>query len=239
MNNSKVATCIAGAASIALLLGAASTFGLEGSSEPAQITESSGANTSAGAADEITEITMDSIPAGTVLVGEGEIVLDGDASVVGRLKHLGLVQHGTNPPGVYEVSSDRYVVVAPSTMVGAVVPLEPSLVDPLCRDLDGCSLVLQMVDRFVSQPGNVTSRTAHLFLSQTSNWWQLSVGVVGDDANAANSQWDDAALDQCRFTDAETSTGSNLSSDSVPGFGLLNLAGGVTDANSCRLLISD
>jgi hypothetical protein len=179
---------------------------VEGATERSQAKESSGAVASAGNADEITEITFDSIPAGTTMVGGGEIVLGGDASVVGRLRHLGLLQQDTKPPAVYEVSSGRYVVEAPSTSVGTVVPLDPALVDPLCRDLDGCSLVFQMIDRFVSQPGNVISRTAHMFLSQTSQWWQLSQGVVGSDANGATSLWMNVALDECRFTDADTAS---------------------------------
>jgi hypothetical protein len=101
-----------------------------------------------------------------------------DIVVSGRLRHEGVLQIGDGEPSTFETTTGRYVVVAEVADVGTVVPHDHELVQSLCRDLDGCAVVIQMVDKFVSQPGNVHSQTAHLFLSETSDWWRLSADGV-------------------------------------------------------------
>ena len=150
----------------------------------------------------------------------------------------GLVQVGdTLVP--YEVTTDRYIVVADTLDIGTTVPLDQDLVESLCQDIDGCAVVFQSVDRFASEPGNVASQTAHLFLSEddaTEQWWHLSVGVKGEDGNSSTSQWQPTELDgQCRFSDAEA---NGITGDSGIGFGLLNIDD-TFDSNTCRLLFID
>lgn len=161
-----------------------------------------------------------------------------DVVVAGRVRHQGVI-HESGSSSTFETTTERYVVVAGSADVGTVVALDHELVQSLCADVDGCAVVFQMVNKFGSQPGNVHSETAHLFLSETSSWWRLSTGVAGQDDNDATSQWDSTEVDECRFTDAESPAGTNTALDSLPGFGLLNLSGGTTDGNSCRLMLSD
>lgn len=163
-----------------------------------------------------------------------------DIVVSGRVRHQGVVQEGPSTFSTYEITTERYIVVARATVdVGTVVPLDHAVVTRLCEDEDGCAVVLQMLDEFVSQPGNVASVTAHLFLSKTldSDWWQLSSGVLGDDDNGSASQWD---FKDCRFTDAEDFDSNNVSLDTELGFGLLNLdAGAHPDTVTCRVMLSD
>jgi hypothetical protein len=123
-----------------------------------------------------------------------------------------------------------------------VVPLDVATVDSLCRDLDGCTVTLSMVNWDLAQPGNIASRLSHLALSESSRWWRFNAEVgdpVGlDGANGVQefSSWD------CYLGDAETYTGvQNGRADATVGWGLLNCAGcAYSDLTTiCRVVIDD
>jgi hypothetical protein len=135
----------------------------------------------------------------------------------------------------------RYVIDAPPSVVGRVIPIDVAIMDQLCRDDDGCELIVSMVNwDLAGQPGNVATRTTRLFLSQTSNWWRLADNdVTGLDNNNGLHEW---APWDCYFTDAETAGAAvNARTDSGRGFGILNAAGGsYSDATTtCRVTLID
>ena len=175
---------------------------------------------------------------GLVLVAIATAGSASDIVVSGRVRHQAVLQVSNNAPTVYEITTERYIVEAGPVDVGIVVPLDNVLVASLCEDKDGCEVVLQYLNEFVSESGNVNSETAHLFLSQTSAWWQLSNDIRGQDDNDATGQW---ALEKCRFLDAEAYGGfSNGVSDTNLGFGLLNASGYGNDGSAiCRVMLSD
>ena len=163
-----------------------------------------------------------------------------DIVVKGKVHHDAVYKAGNAAATSYEVTTERYIVEAVPANVGSVVALDHALVQALCRDKDGCYLVLQMVNwDSGGQPGNVASLSAHLFLSEDSNWWRLSdVHVDGLDSNDTPQEW---TVYDCYFGDAETAGNSNQRFDAGPGFGLLNIAGGSfsDDTTTCRVLLSD
>lgn len=120
---------------------------------------------------------------------------------------------------------------------------DPTLIDQLCKDNNGCTLTLEMVNWATSEPGNVASRQAKLFVSETSDWWRLTaagnVDISGKDNDGAMVDW--CAWDCC-FTDAERSTDTNNGkTDAGKGFGLLNFKGGVYSdtTTNCKLIVED
>lgn len=88
--------------------------------------------------------------------------------------------------------------------------------------------------------GQIASRTARLFLSETNTAWRFADhDTSGIDSNAAIQEY---AVFDCYFTDAETPTGApNGRTDAAAGFGLLNIAGGLySDATTtCRVVMID
>jgi len=135
---------------------------------------------------------------------------------------------------------DRYIVEANQNYEGIVVPFDNAIFDALCRDDDGCEIVVGMVNWSSSVPGAVASRKEHFFLSQTGNHWRFANTDVeaADNNNSINewTPWD------CYFTDAETSTNTNNGrADLTRGFGLLNVRGGgyPDDRTTCRVIITD
>ena len=163
-----------------------------------------------------------------------------DIVVAGKVRHEAVLKAGNAAATTYEVTTERYIVEAGPANVGSMIILDNDLVQSLCRDKDGCYAVLQMVNwDAAGQPGNVASRTAQLFLSETSEWWRLAdLDIAGLDDNNSISDW---SIFDCFFSDAETGGGDNVRSDEAAGFGLLNTEGGsYSDATTtCRLLLSD
>jgi hypothetical protein len=139
-----------------------------------------------------------------------------------------------------DLSSLRYIVEAGPGQVGHVLPLDVARLDQLCRDKDGCEVTIGMVNwNAAGQPGQVASRSARLFLSESSRWWRLSNDIDGLDGNGGLNEW---AVFDCWLTDAETWTGTpNGRGDAGVGFALLNVAGGdFSDLTTiCRIIIED
>jgi hypothetical protein len=177
-----------------------------------------------------------SIANGLLIAPAGGTLVD----VNGELRSDGIRLVGTGAPTTYEVSMRRYVVDSTPATVGRVIPLDSTLVDALCRDIDGCNVTVSMINWDASgQPGNVASRQERLFISATSRWWRFANNdVAGFDGTTVQEwqPWD------CYFGDAETYTGTtNGRADATAGFGLLNVAGGTySDATvTCRVTIED
>ena len=141
-------------------------------------------------------------------------------------------------PTTYKVSNFRYIIEAGPAVVGRVVPLDSALTDELCRDKDGCKIILQMINWQATLPGNVGSRTKILFISETSRWWRLSNDVDNLDNDGTPNDW---VVWDCRLTDGEFYTGiANGHDDNAVGFGLLNMAGGQLDTITiCRIVFED
>lgn len=168
--------------------------------------------------------------------GTRQMYLDGSGTLFTR----GAKQTDNGSLTSYEVSTGRYVREATPTMVGTVQPLDPTLVNALCRDDDGCGFTIAMVNW--DSTGSVASRSGRLFLSQSTNAWRLEVAgsdFLGTDANGAMDQY--AAWD-CYFGDAQQATDTNNGrSDSGTGFGFLNCRGcDYSDTmTTCRLILID
>jgi hypothetical protein len=167
----------------------------------------------------------------------GDLTVNTNVSVNGALNLLGVYKVGDAAPTTYTYSPRRYVVDAPPSKVGVVVPLDQTLVSALCKTIDGCMLTVAMINW--NGTGVIGSRHERLFLSTTSNVWRLSNDTDGVDDNGGTQEWSPW---DCSFTDAETSTGSgNQRADNGPGFGLLNQAGGgYNDIDTtCRVIIEN
>ena len=62
-------------------------------------------------------------------------------------------------------SNNRYIVEASAAVVGEVQPLDHELFLELCQDLDGCKIIIAMIDWNLSLPGLAASRREHMFYS--------------------------------------------------------------------------
>lgn len=193
--------------------------------------------------DSIVAVPFDSVPEGTTLIGgPSPITLGSDVSVTGTVTSQGTYQPAGGAPTTYEISTERYVVDAGPAQVGVVVPLDQNRLTALCRDLDGCGLLLVMIN----WDGNETaaSRQHRLFLSEVNASWRsddfyeganYADGLDNDDSTGIQLSFYD-----CAFTDGESSTGENSVLDGNPGFGLLNLAGDFEDSTTvCRIVFID
>jgi hypothetical protein len=185
----------------------------------------------------------------------------GDVAISGKLKHNALLQVGTDPPEPYEVSTLRYIVEAPPSTVGVVVPLDVEIMESLCRDKDGCQVTLQMVNAQPLEPGQVESESSWLFLSELSRFFRYAGRFLEghhhisgeDDFGPSYLTTADWRVSDCILTPAESVIGSepNERSDDKVGFGLLNCAntglpesGGFEclapdDTTTCRVVFLD
>ena len=131
----------------------------------------------------------------------------------------------------------QLIVDATPSMVGTVVPIDPTALSALCRDDDGCSFTLGMVNW--DNNGGITSRRGHLFMSQSNNEWRLDTDTQGTDGNGTSTDW--GAWD-CYFGDFNSATDSNNArADNAIGFGLLNARGGSYSDTvmTCRIVFRD
>lgn len=196
------------------------------------------AGTAPTRAQAIASIPFESIPEGTTVEGGGSpITLDGEVVVSGTVRHQGVVKQGHGSPVTYETSIQRYVVEASPAEAGQLVQLDHDLVIALCRDVDGCEIVLGIV-RLVGDRDYVFSRTSRLFLSETQ-WWVLAdFDVTGQDGNGSYSIW---MFDDCLLTDGESGQVYTSRADLLPGFALVNPIGGIYPDNTtgCRVVLID
>ena len=173
-----------------------------------------------------------------------------DMVISGKLNHNGVLDVADQPASTVGLSAARYIFEVPPSLVGVVQPLDQDLVESLCRDLEGCRITVQAVnwDDF-NAPGGVMSKTSRLFLSDSSSpdggipfRFDEVLSLWGADND---NQLDVFVMSDCRFTDGESSTGTNGYSDDVVGFGLLNchnesLGCSLSDSTTtCRVVLED
>lgn len=167
----------------------------------------------------------------------GDVRVQGTIFSNGRWQDCGTC--ATNQ--IYSITSERYVMDLKPADVGVAQPLDASIVDRLCRDIDGCELTIGMYNL----SGSVFTRSGKLFYSEVSEWWNF-VNNNGTETYGTNS---DSAVTNlnyywCYFGDFDTSINNNNGiTDTGHGFGFLNATGGTgayTDGvKSCRLIIQD
>jgi hypothetical protein len=185
--------------------------------------------------------TRTKLPSAVVYEDEANVftqnqVVDAALEVRGDLFTYGLHQVDGGAPAPYALSALRLVADATPAMVGQVIPLDVALVDQLCADEDGCTVLMQM--RTFNGTQEVASRKNHLFVSSDGRW-RFADDTAGGDGNATTNDWINW---DCYFTDAENMTNtSNGRADTVKGFGLLNVkGGGYSDTTTvCRLVLED
>jgi hypothetical protein len=152
---------------------------------------------------------------------------------------MAILQVGTSPLTTYPVSGERYIVEAPPSSVGSVVPLDVPLVNSLCRDKDGCYVTVQMVNW--NGDGNVATRSERFFISQTSGAWRFAnTDIEGIDGTGFH----ELLIFDCLFGDAERrpmGSPPNGREDAGSGFGLLNVFGGSysDSTTTCRVVLDD
>lgn len=157
--------------------------------------------------------------------------------VNGSIQYRGVKQINNNL-STYNVKVKRYYVEATNSHELDTIPLQMNIVNQLCRDEDGCAVIIGMKNWSDDRPGEVASvGPFRLFLSQTSNWWRLSntnaEGVDGDGtATHVLNAWD------CYLTDGEYVDG--VATDSSVQLGLLWWNNQFPNPNKvCILIIED
>lgn len=164
--------------------------------------------------------------------------------VNGELRTNGVYQNGTAAAAAFEHTLTTYVVDAPPSQVGRVVPVDTAIFDALCRDLDGCDVTLAMVNWDPAQPGNAAHGAGRMFLSSSSRWWRMSEHLGAAAGLDGNNQVQEYRAFDCFLTDAETLTVPfvpNGRVDQGPGFGVLNCQGcdNSDTTTTCRLIVRD
>ena len=96
-----------------------------------------------------------------------------------------------------------------------------------------------MINWDTSQPGNVASRSARLFVSETSNWWRIDNDVYGLDDDGNLHEW--SAWVATSPTPRPRRTPPTAAPTTPHGFGLLNTYGGnySDTTTTCRLILED
>lgn len=159
----------------------------------------------------------------------------------GALSVRGLKQINNSSPVVAPAELQRLIVEANQDTVGTAVPINHAALTAMCRDDDGCQFTLGMVNW--NGDGSATTRSGHLYLSQTTNTWRTELygyadteGVDSNGATTEISAWD------CYFGDFNFAADSNNArQDTGLGFGLLNCRGCVYSdtATTCRMVFRD
>jgi len=147
-------------------------------------------------------------------------------------------QIGDAPIVTSEKTHEQYIVELPPQLNGMVVALDHTIMQRLCRDDDGCSFTIQLINW--DGTGEVASKSYVLFLSQTSLKWRISnVDNEGIDASGSEQRytpWD------CWITDAEERLDNrNGRRDSGVGLGVLNARNGEynDERTTCRFVFND
>jgi hypothetical protein len=144
-------------------------------------------------------------------------------------------------PTSYPVTTKEYIVEATPAMVGRLIPLDTTIVEALCRDKDGCDVVLQMLNwDAAGKPGLSTTRRGFMHVSETSRWFRYFEG--GGDLLDGNNSVDEIGQYDCILTDAEIAADFNNGRYDVgAGWGLLNFKGGSYSdtTTTCRLVVKD
>ena len=198
------------------------------------------------------------------LLVEGDVIMGSNIGIAPVVISSGTVYaaqaiyqsgRGASEQVLYADSVNRYIVEAPAADVGRVVPLNPAIVSNFCRDKDGCTVSIQMINwDTMNYPSLVSNREERLFIAEedvagilpSRTWWQIqgttengyARGLDGDSVTHEWRVWD------CILTDAENSTdSSNGRTDNAGqgGFGLLNVSGGsFSDITTmCRVVLFD
>ncbi len=155
----------------------------------------------------------------------------------GSFSVRGLIQNNNSTPVAVQQGLQQLTVEATPASVGVAVPINVAAFNAVCRDEDGCSYTIAMLN--YDNTGVVASRTGHLFLPVFTNEWRTSADAQGTDGNNAVSEisaWD------CYFGDFNTSSDTNNGRlDNGVGFGVLNVRGGsYPDGQTvCRFIFRD
>lgn len=167
----------------------------------------------------------------------GTTVIDGNGKLV-----VAKYVNGISTPTYSAYTPRRYIFEATAAEVGRLVTIPANIVNELCQDDDGCGLTLAMVDWVRrSQPNNVASVKAHLFIA-SSNYWRRSSDHAGEGRNGADGIQSELKAWDCYFTEADTRTNNNNGrSDNNTNWGLLNCQGcdHSDTTTTCRLIIDD
>jgi hypothetical protein len=126
--------------------------------------------------------------------------------------------------GEEPVSLSRYVVTLTTP---PAVGLDQATLQALCRDDDGCELVLTRTTS-PDDPATARSGRTRLFLSPTNEVWFTSDGAAGTDGNPTG-EYPIIVASACVVADGTPS------GDDFIGFGLISTSAGQT----CRLVVND
>lgn len=172
----------------------------------------------------------------------GDVLIDGTNLNMNGVYTPNYTAGMTGTLSSYQFAISRYVIDAPPSSVGRVVPLDVSTVNSLCRDFDGCQITIALINwEAATRPDNVASRWSKFFIS-TSDWWRADWYGSDPQSRDNNSAVGEFNAWDCYFTDAETSTNNtNGRNDQLQGFGFLNASGGGQSdtTTTCRLIIED
>jgi hypothetical protein len=135
--------------------------------------------------------------------------------------------------------AESYHLEATKSSVRSTVPVDMTVINRLCKDVDGCTFVVWMKDRDNARPWAIASRWPYrLYMSQTSSWWRVS----DTDAEGQDWNWSVEQIQQaydCYFTDA-TYISWVTSDPSTPQLWLLNWNQTYTDPDMvCTLDVID
>ena len=128
------------------------------------------------------------------------------------------------------VTLSRYIVATSSSTLG--LNLDQTVVEALCKDEDGCDVILTRT--FAGDdPASTNAVRTRWFLSLNNTVFYTSSGVSGTDDD--DTAWPGQPVlsggsSTCLLTDAD-----NFLGDVAPGFGLVSSSG----AQICRLVLID
>ena len=170
---------------------------------------------------------------GMTLSGGGAnktVTVDGGWSAGAILDH-GDSNSTPNQRSTYPVSTNRYVVEAPDNSTSPdTVPVDDTILNNYCADVDGCSISLYMRDWDDNNSRGLLAGGSgyHLSLSAPDTagkrQWDVrspdGTGVTGGIDNNGAVQHPMSAFGSCYFTDGEYANGQGIGD--TTGFGLLN-----------------
>jgi hypothetical protein len=196
--------------------------------------------------------------------GDQDLVLE-PKGFGGRVKHSA-VKNNNGTLSRYAVDADRYLVEVPIQFnVGegysrGFTSIPDDVMQSMCGDEDGCTTRIGMKN-WLGPSGSVTSRTMtsmgpiHFHVGETfggQRAWRRSTQPLTNDNAGGQDDYNQQGLDNgsgvehvlrdhdCYFTDAVYPAGTNTSSDTALGFGVLNWRNvGSTYTPTCVFIIDD